>query len=270
MSTKLINGIDFQNDFKDGYISLREARKNAVDSELRGKVNSKECHQGDCVRLTETEVKDYIENRGDKGLLNLMILQYELRPSFFSPRAHQFLHKKAMEHLERIFPEVNFLSRDQESLTFLVEGKVMQHIGGSQAIHFEMPTGYSPEQSEVEKIEFFHDITFLDGAGLYLAIPDATVQKKFLPSAKQVVAVQEMIPELHEGGYSMEATLRVFQDDMPYVRVEAFRWRREGEDPTTYLKDEEGNAVPSDVQEVVLKINTATREVVDELPGQLP
>lgn len=269
MSSKALNGIEFRESFQDGFLTRREAKLLGVDSGLRTMVNSRECHQGDCVRLTETEAKAYVDRRGDAGLVDLMVLQKELQASFLSPRAHLFLHRRAMAYLETLLPELNIVARDAESLTLMYREKILRHVAGAGALRFEMPTGFSSEQSNVQEIRLFHDL-LLDGSGVYLAADGEANLKAFTPAVKQLFAVHEKIQALHEIGYSMEPVLRVFRIDEHYVVLDAFRWRREGEDPSNYVLDADGQEVPSDVQEVVLKLNTVTGEIVDEQPGQLP
>ncbi len=268
MPVSYIDAAQFQEDFKDGFLTRREAKASNVDKELRSILNSPGEGEGSARRVTEAEAASYVAGGGERALINLLVLEGHAQAGLFSSDAQDFLKQKFMERLEEKFPEVNVLARTLDDFTVRFQDHLFT-FSGSQGTRIELMTGYSREQSEVRKIDFFHSL-FIDGPGVYLIWPDEENQRLLIPTLKQILLVRELIPKLHELGYSMERDLRVYGDDEFYLRLEAFRWRMEGEDPSNYLQDEAGNLIPSEVQEVVLKVNTVTGQIVDEAPGQLP
>ncbi len=267
MGRSLVSGIQFNEDFQDKFISRREAKGNSIDPQLRAILNSPECANESCYRVTEEELRSYIAAKKADGLYNLLILQGESGTSLFSPRANEFLHHGFMQAIEHHLPEVDVMARDEHSFQFKYQEQIFVSLSDKEATRIEMVTGFSPERSGVRKIRFFHDM-MIDTAGVYLAVSPEN-QAQFMPTLQQIVKVGQFIPQLHEQGYSLDEEAIVHQKDRHYVKIQAYRWRKEGEDPTDYEFDEEGNEVASDIQRVVLTFNTVTASIVREDPGSL-
>jgi len=269
MAPPLLDPLQFDRDFRDGLMTPYEANRNHVDRQLRKIVNTRGPLEDNGVRITEAEARRYVADRGNTAVSNLLLLQTRPELDLFSGKALTFLNQKFAERVESLHPEIKVLTRSLEYFILNYDERYFSFHTDWQGAHIDLPTGFDRSLSDVYKIQFFHDL-MIDRSGVNLAIEDEEIQRALPLALNQIKALRDLIPQLHELGYNMDPEMRVFQRGERQIRVDAFRYRREDEEPNYFTRDESGNSVPADIQVVILTISTETGEILAEDPGQLP